>query len=91
MGLCENIKKSRLKKKLTQTEVASRIPISQSNYSKIELGMIVPDAITLKRICEILQVSSDYLLEVQLKKELLLSDYDYIYKAYFMLQKIIDK
>ncbi len=91
MGLCENIKKTRLKKKLTQTEVASRIPISQSNYSKIELGMVVPDAITLKRICEILQVSSDYLLEVQLKKELLLSDYDYIYKAYFMLQKIIDK
>lgn len=91
MGLCENIKKTRLKKKLTQTEVASRIPISQSNYSKIELGIVIPDANTLKRICEILQVSSDYLLDIQLKKELLLSDYDYIYKAYFMLQKIIDK
>lgn len=91
MGLCENIKKAQLKKKLTQTEVASRIPISQSNYSKIELGIVVPDANTLKRICEILQISSDYLLDIQLKKELLLSDYDYIYKAYFMLQKIIDK
>lgn len=91
MGLCENIKKARLKKKLTQAEVAARIPTSQSNYAKIELGMVVPDANTLKRICEILQVSSDYLLDIQLKKELLLSDYDYIYRAYFMLQKIIDK
>lgn len=92
MGLYSRIKSCRLRKGLTQSEVAARIPTSQSNYSKIEAGIISLEASTIKRLCEIFQVSSDYLLDVKLKNELYPdNDYRNILKAYTCLQKVIDE
>ena len=90
MQLSERIKNCRIKKKLTQADVARRIPISQSSYSKFEQGTLDPDLKTLKRLCEIFQVSADYLLEVELRKDIVADDFDAVYKAYRLLQKILE-
>lgn len=89
MELYDKIRKCRLLRNMTQSEIAARIPTSQSNYSKIESGQVVPDAKTLKRICEIMQISSDYLLDLQLRRDFFESDYALIYKAFRLLEKIV--
>ncbi len=50
---------------MSQTELASLIPMNQSNYSKIERDLQEPDLYQLKRIAEIFGVSCDDLLEIK--------------------------
>ena len=68
---------ARISSGLTQDEIASLIPTTQSSYSRIENGIQEPNLMQLKRIGEILNVSIDYLLDVdneffnnQLNKEI---------------------
>ena len=49
---------------LLQTDVASQIPMSQSNYSKIERGVQEPSMEQLRRICQILHLDPRYLLDI---------------------------
>ncbi len=49
---------------LLQTDVASQIPMSQSNYSKIERGVQEPSMEQLRRICQILRLDPRYLLDI---------------------------
>lgn len=49
---------------LLQTDVANRIPMSQSSYSKIERGVQEPSMEQLRRICQILHLDPRYLLEL---------------------------
>ena len=58
-----NLKKLRLEHNLTQKELANKINITQSNYSKYEKGILKLDAETLIKIADIFNVSLDYLCE----------------------------
>ena len=62
-GLGEKIKKEREEWGFSQTEMAKKIPMNQSNYSKIERDVQEPSVDQLKRICEILKLDANYLLE----------------------------
>ena len=56
------IKDVREDKDLTQSEVAKMLNISQTNYSKYELGKINIPLETLKKLALIYDTSIDYLL-----------------------------
>jgi transcriptional regulator with XRE-family HTH domain len=49
---------------MSQKEMAFKIPMHQSNYSKIERGLQEPNLFQLKRIAEILHNSVDDLLGI---------------------------
>ena len=59
-SLC--LKKLRMKRKLSQKQIAEELKISQQQYSKWEGGIITPNAETLVRLADYLDVSVDYLL-----------------------------
>lgn len=60
----EKLYNTRVKQGLTQSEVAKLVPMTQSSYSRIENGFNEPNLTQLKRIAEVLNVSLDYLLDV---------------------------
>ncbi|MGM9970738.1 MAG: helix-turn-helix domain-containing protein [Anaeroplasma sp.] len=68
------IKDKRVKKGIAQYEMALMIPISKSNYCKIENGQIEPNFVTLQLICKI--------LEIDLTKELKLTETNHHQKLY---------
>ena len=49
---------------LSQEDMAKLIPMNQSNYSKIERGVQEPNMEQLRRICQILKLDPNYLLEL---------------------------
>jgi len=53
---------ARRKKKLTQEQVAERIDVSSEFYARLERGHALPSVPTLRRICNVLDVSADVLL-----------------------------
>ncbi len=50
---------------LTQNDMASLIPMNQSNYSKIERNVQDPSMFQLKRIAEILSIDLNELFELK--------------------------
>lgn len=50
------LEQTRLKKNLTQTDVANGAKTSVSNYNRIERGYYVPDVKTALRICRFLRL-----------------------------------
>ena len=60
---CDKLRYLREHSEISQTEMAARLGILQSSYSKYELGSRKPDYQVLKQIANILDVSIDYLLE----------------------------
>lgn len=65
MRIGEKIKNAREDLDLSQTDVASAIPMNQSNYSKIERDLQEPSLDQLKRICQILSLDPRYLLGLE--------------------------
>ena len=61
----EKLYNARIKQGLTQSDVAKLVPMTQSSYSRIENGFQEPNLSQLKRIAEVLNVSLDYLLDVE--------------------------
>ena len=59
------IKKLRVEFKLTQKELARAIGVSQQTVSLWESRSAVPDALTIIAICKYFNVSSDYLLGIE--------------------------
>lgn len=49
---------------LTQGDVAERMGMAMEVYSRMERGKMLPRAQTLRRLCDVLQVSADTLLGV---------------------------
>ncbi len=49
---------------LTQGDVAERIGMAMEVYSRLERGKMLPRTQTLRRLCDVLQVSADTLLGV---------------------------
>jgi transcriptional regulator with XRE-family HTH domain len=64
MNLGKKIKDAREDMDLTQADMAERIPMNQSNYSKIERNLQEPSMEQLKRICQILYLDPRYLLDL---------------------------
>lgn len=62
MTLGEKIKIYRLKKKFSQQDLGELSETHQKNISKYEQDMVIPSAITLKKIADALAVSTDFLL-----------------------------
>lgn len=60
-----NIKKARKEKGLTQAELAKQIGVSQGSLSAWETDRWQPDVESLKKLCEVLNCSADYLLVQQ--------------------------
>lgn len=52
---------------LTQSNVARRLGISQSMYSRFETGRTVPDAYTLGRISRILDLRCDEIFDAVMR------------------------
>ena len=61
----EKLFNQRVKQGLTQSDVAKLVPMTQSSYSRIENGFQEPNLSQLKRIAEVLNISLDYLLDVE--------------------------
>lgn len=62
MTLGQNIKKYRIEAKLTQTDLANKLDIIQSNIHRWEADKIMPSLETLKKLATILNVSIDNLI-----------------------------
>jgi transcriptional regulator with XRE-family HTH domain len=55
-------REARLRRGLTQADVAERVGIAMEVYSRMERGRMLPRAQNLRRLCEVLGVSADALL-----------------------------
>ncbi len=62
MTLGEKIKLARMQKKISQQKLGEEAGTHQKNISKYEQNLVIPSAITLKRIADCLEVTTDYLL-----------------------------
>jgi len=62
MGLGEKIKLIRMKKKMSQSDLAKAAVVHQKNISKYENDGVVPSALVFKEIAKSLGVTADYLL-----------------------------
>ena len=64
MTLGTKIRNAREDMDLSQSDVASMIPMNQSNYSKIERDVQEPSIEQLKRLCQILKLDPRYILSL---------------------------
>lgn len=64
MELGAKIRNIREDADLSQEQIASMIPMNQSNYSKIERGIQEPNLYQLKRIAQILKLDLNELFEI---------------------------
>ncbi|WP_125154312.1 helix-turn-helix domain-containing protein [Clostridium rectalis] len=60
--LKDRIKQERLKRELSQRELAKIMNVSKQTISNWENGNRVPDVLTLKKLADYFNVSTDYLL-----------------------------
>lgn len=65
-NLSVNLKVERVKKGLTQQEVADYLGVKQQTYSKYEKGSPVDNDIIVK-LCKLYEISADELLGIQKK------------------------
>ena len=61
----EKLIQLREEKGLTQAEVASFLGLSRQAYTMYESGQRTPKASTVKKLCELFEVPSDYLIGVE--------------------------
>lgn len=71
-----NIKDIRIRKGLTQAEVAAAIGVSSVVYSRYETGSRQPSVDTLVQMADLFGVTVDYLLGRQDIEDSTLSDYE---------------
>ena len=62
----ENLQFYRKKADMTQEELAERMEVSRQTISKWELGQSLPDLDFIAQLSEIFNVSSDYLIKVEM-------------------------
>lgn len=70
----ENLKALRKQKGFSQEELAARLHVTRQTISKWEKNLSVPDAVTLIRLAEILEVSVSELLGEKIENENVTSD-----------------
>ena len=64
MAFGDKIRSAREDLDLSQRDMATLIPMNQSNYSKIERGVQEPSMAQLRSICQILKLDPRYLLDI---------------------------
>ena len=74
MNIGDKIKNAREDMDLSQKEMATMIPMNQSNYSKIERNVQEPSIEQLRRICQILHLDPRYLLDLDNNNSLTADD-----------------
>lgn len=62
----ENLRQARLKKRLTQQQVADKLGIAKSTYCQYETGASEPSVLRLKEIAKILETTGDMLLGIEI-------------------------
>ena len=60
----------RLEKKMTQEQIGDKIGVGHATISGYEVGASFPTVEGLKKLCEYLDVSSDYLLGLSANKDI---------------------
>ena len=63
MTLHEKIKNLRIKKGLSQAELANEIGLSSGHITRLETGKFNPSTEVLKKLSQIFDISADYLLD----------------------------
>ena len=58
--LSERLKKIRKGKHITQDEIAGYLGVKRQTYSAYERGVSVPDSLTLKKLADYFEVSTDF-------------------------------
>ncbi len=91
MNIGEKIRAAREDLDLSQEEIARQIPMSQSGYSKIERGVQEPNLTQLRRICQILDISADFLLSLEYFDTLSEKDLAFLYDIKAAIKKHIGK
>ena len=61
--LGERLKKIRKEKKITQDEIAIFLGVKRQTYSAYERGVSVPDSLTLKKLADYFEVSTDFFFQ----------------------------
>ena len=61
----ENLREARLRKKLTQQQVADKLGIAKSTYCQYETGASEPNVLRLKELAKILETTGDALLGIE--------------------------
>ncbi len=62
MKFCERLRLIRLENNMTQKEVYEKLGLSPNGYASYEQGRTEPSIATLIKLCEVFDVSADYLL-----------------------------
>lgn len=62
MKYSDRLKKLRNNKKLSQQQLADRLELNRSTYSRYELGQTQPDYDTLTLLADFYEVTTDYIL-----------------------------
>ena len=62
MGLRENLKAARKRAGMTQKQAAEAMGITESTYCGYETGKRLPDALKIRQLAALFDVSGDYLL-----------------------------
>ena len=65
MQFKERLRTARTEIGLTQKQMYEKLNLSPNGYASYEQGRTEPNLATLKKICEILDVSADYLIGLQ--------------------------
>ncbi len=65
MALCDNLRKARKDKNMTQRELADKVGVSHNTISDWESGSHKPDADMVMLLCHVLGVDANYMLDFQ--------------------------
>ena len=94
LDMGEKIKDLRLKKKLTQKQLAAKIGINESGISQYEKNLRLPSLEVLTKLCLTFGVSADYFLNIsdtdklkELTNNLTISQIDIITSLAYEFQK----
>lgn len=72
-----NIKELRKTHKLTQSDLAQKLNYSNKAISRWESGEIIPDVMTLNKICEIFEIPITQIFEANLSKKQITKQYKF--------------
>jgi transcriptional regulator with XRE-family HTH domain len=56
---------ARQRARLTQADVAERLGIASEVYGRLERGLMLPSVVTLRKLCLVLAVPADLLLDLR--------------------------
>ena len=87
MKIGDKIKNAREDMDLSQNNVAALIPMNQSNYSKIERDLQEPSIDQLRRICQILHLDPNYLLNLGNYEQITNNDLELLGEIRLLIQK----